>query len=96
MATKSPVRRAVGQVLRQLRDEAGFTQEQLGFAANLHRNYVGSAERGERNISIEALERWLAASGESWEGFGQRVDRLVARLPASAAVQRPHARRRRR
>ena len=54
-----------------------MTQERLGFTAKLHRNYVGSAERGERNISIEALDRWLGASGLSWEEFGRRLDAAV-------------------
>jgi transcriptional regulator with XRE-family HTH domain len=51
-----------------------MTQERLAEIAGLHRNYVGSVERGERNISIEALERWLKALGMSWEDFGGRLD----------------------
>lgn len=53
-----------------------MSQEELGFAASLHRNYVGSTERGERNISVEAMERWLAALGLTWEAFGRALDRM--------------------
>jgi transcriptional regulator with XRE-family HTH domain len=84
MPTRSQIRTHVGEVLRSKREERGLTQEELGFAGNLHRNYVGSVERGERNISVEALGRWLAALHFRWEEFGQAVDRKrVTAVPRS-------------
>ncbi|WP_354584263.1 helix-turn-helix transcriptional regulator [Hymenobacter sp. UYCo722] len=41
-----------GVVLRNYRLAAGISQEQLAFKAELHRTYIGSIERGERNISL--------------------------------------------
>lgn len=57
------------------------SQERVGEWADLHRNYVGSAERGERNVAFEALTRWLAALGVSWAEFGAAVDRALAGRP---------------
>lgn len=74
-----PTRTELGRVLRSFRERLGVSQERLGFAAKLHRNYVGSAERGERNVSFEGLARWLDALDVSWEEFGTAVDTVVKR-----------------
>ena len=44
-----------GRVLRDLRKQAGLTQEQLGFEAELERNYISMLERGERQPTLTTL-----------------------------------------
>lgn len=41
----------IGHNIRYYREKAGLSQERLGQLADLHRTYIGSVERGERNIS---------------------------------------------
>lgn len=47
--------------LRIARKERGISQEELAAEAGLHRTYIGSVERAERNISVDSMERLATA-----------------------------------
>ena len=50
-----PVRERLGRRIRSLRALRGWTQGDLAEASGLHRSYVSSVERGERNVGVENL-----------------------------------------
>jgi transcriptional regulator with XRE-family HTH domain len=52
----SDARKVFASRLRKIRQVKGLSQEELADRAGLHRTYVGSVERGERNISIDNIE----------------------------------------
>jgi transcriptional regulator with XRE-family HTH domain len=52
--------RGLGDRIRDRRIELKLTQAELGAKCALHRTFIGSTERGERNISLLNL-RHLAA-----------------------------------
>lgn len=44
--------RELGRRIREQREARGLTQQQVGDQCRLHRTFIGSVERGERNVSI--------------------------------------------
>jgi transcriptional regulator with XRE-family HTH domain len=52
-----------GHKLREIRLQRGISQEELAERAGLHRTYVSSVERGERNISLVNIENLARALG---------------------------------
>lgn len=52
-----------GQRVRARRIELGLSQEALARKAGLHRTYVGSLERGERNVALINIVRLGKALG---------------------------------
>ncbi|HAB99101.1 MAG TPA: XRE family transcriptional regulator [Parachlamydiales bacterium] len=62
---RTQLRVEFGRRVRKKRYDLGISQEKLAELADLHHNYVGSVERGERNIALEnivALARALKCS----------------------------------
>jgi transcriptional regulator with XRE-family HTH domain len=56
------VRALFGKRVRELREAQHLSQEELAFRTGLHRTYVSSVERGQRNVSllnIYKLAHWL-------------------------------------
>ena len=51
------VLKTFGAKVRLRRRELGFSQEELAGISGLHRTYIGSLERGERNISLANIIR---------------------------------------
>ncbi|WP_182878581.1 helix-turn-helix domain-containing protein [Mycobacteroides abscessus] len=51
------LQRIVGRNLRRHRDRMGLSQERFADHLGVHRTYMGGLERGERNLTLKALER---------------------------------------
>ena len=57
------VREQVGRNLRRLRHQAGLSQEELAFRAELNRGYVNGIERFVRNPTVVVLQKLADALG---------------------------------
>ncbi|HOA63710.1 MAG TPA: helix-turn-helix transcriptional regulator [Bacilli bacterium] len=54
---RSDINYLFGQRVRQLRQQKGLSQEDLGYETGLHRTYIGQIERAEKNITLRNIER---------------------------------------
>ena len=55
----------LGANVRKFREALGLSQEELAERCGLHRTYVGSVERGERNVSLENIVLLARAVNEA-------------------------------
>jgi transcriptional regulator with XRE-family HTH domain len=58
---KNDIKAKFGKQLRALREEQGYTQEDLADRAGMHFTYVGQIERGLRNPSLVNLHKLAKA-----------------------------------
>ncbi|MCF8785245.1 helix-turn-helix domain-containing protein [Rhodococcus ruber] len=50
------LQRVVGRNLRRIRLQRGHSQETFADVLGVHRTYLGSVERGERNLTLRTVE----------------------------------------
>lgn len=90
------LRLSFGQRVRALRKERDLSQIELGQRSELDHTYIGSVERGERNISIDAMGKIAAGLGvEIGELFhytaAKQVDPSIGALVALLEGREPRS-----
>lgn len=63
-------------MVRRLRTERGYSQEEFSFRVRLHQTYVSSIERGERNVTIGTANRIAKALGMSLSSLFEELERV--------------------
>jgi transcriptional regulator with XRE-family HTH domain len=83
MADAGSLRKQLGQRIRQLRKARGWTQQDVAERADLDPKYLGAVERGERNLTIDNIEKIAA-------GFGLEAHQLfLFSIPAGRVEDEP-------
>ena len=67
----------LGEEISRLRKNRGFSQEELGFQAGVHRTYVSQIERGLKSPTLTVILKLTHALGSS---AGQLVSQVENRL----------------
>ena len=57
------IHQQLAKKIRLLREKRGWSQEDLGEYADLHRNYIGIIERADANVGLTNLEKIAIAFG---------------------------------
>ena len=53
----SEIAKTVGQRIRSYRLQLGFSQEKVAELSGCHPTYIGQVERGEKNATLESIEK---------------------------------------
>lgn len=56
-----------GNRIRKLRENIWLSQDKLAFKSGIHRTWIGIVERGQRNLTLENIEKLAKALGISIE-----------------------------
>ena len=80
----SDIAKTLGQRIRNYRTAKGLSQEKLADLSGCHPTYIGQIERGEKNATVESIEKISAALSVSlstlFEKIGS-VDALSRSIP---------------
>jgi transcriptional regulator with XRE-family HTH domain len=60
---KTNLRQVLAENIRSYRSRAGISQDEFAVQCGVHRTYVGSVERCERNVTLSTLEMIAKAIG---------------------------------
>ncbi len=63
-----------GCLVRRLRVERGYSQEEFSFRVGLHQTYVSSVERGERNVTIGTADKIARALDTTLESMFSELE----------------------
>jgi len=61
MGMKESARELLAKNLRELRQEKGWSQDELAARSGLHRTYIGTVERAEQSITVDSMEKLASA-----------------------------------
>lgn len=64
----------IGQLLKDLRDERGWSLREFGLIVGMNKTYLGDIELVKRNPTINSLEKIVA-------GYGLTVREFFAKMP---------------
>jgi transcriptional regulator with XRE-family HTH domain len=64
----------IGQLMKDLRDERGWSLREFGLIVGMNKTYLGDIELGKRNPTINSLEKIVA-------GYGLTVKEFFAKMP---------------
>ena len=68
------LRHAIGSRIQVLRMQSELTQSELAVKAKVHRSYLASVETGERNISLDSLEKIIKALDVDYKDLFYYID----------------------
>ncbi|MBR0132994.1 MAG: helix-turn-helix transcriptional regulator [Lachnospiraceae bacterium] len=79
----SDIAKSVGQRIRNYRNKLGLSQERLAELAGCHPTYIGQVERGEKNASLESIEKISSALKLPLEKLFEKIEPYMVSIDDS-------------
>ena len=70
----SDIAKILGQRIRNYRTQKGLSQDKLAELAGFHPTYIGQIERGEKNATLESIEKISSALNISLSKLFEKLD----------------------
>ena len=68
------IKEKFGFKVKELREQKGYSIEYLANISNVDRNYISDIEKGQRNVSIEIIEKIITALDTDFGAFFNDTD----------------------
>jgi transcriptional regulator with XRE-family HTH domain len=88
LLTGMKINDAFGQMLKQIRESQGITQESLAFTSGLDRTYISLLERGKRQPSLKTLFSICQVLEIKPSEMIAKIERKVGPLPQRTLVEK--------
>ena len=75
----------IGNRIKKQRNRLGLTQEELAEKCGLHYTYIGQLERGEKNATLESIEKVVRGLDISFEALFEKLGSDAIVEPSTAA-----------
>jgi len=76
--------KALGQRIRELRTEQGYSQEAFADKCGVHRTFMGTVERGESNLSFQNIYKVATHLGVSLSTLFQGLEKCATKQARQA------------
>lgn len=63
----------IGQLLKDLREDRGWSLRDLGMTVGMNKTYLGDIELGKRNPTVNSLEKIVARYGLTLKEFFEKM-----------------------
>ena len=80
----SEIAKAMGHRIRSYRTQKGWSQEKLAELSGCHPTYIGQIERGEKNATIESVEKIASALDLPLEILFEKLGKDPSRAETNA------------
>lgn len=72
----SDIKNIIGKRIRSYRTQLGYSQEKLAELSGCHPTYIGQIERGEKNATIESIDKIASSMNISLSKLFEKLDNI--------------------